>query len=317
MVKLNCPPGKIERVGYHRRGYFRKSYYRKNGEYVHGSYVSEADVSPKCVKDMGKPGKGPKTLPPLGNKLHLRNYGYAIHKPEKERHQALIAASNDNSTLEVLRRLNLIRNYQAIPEIKKIFSKDVDFMKSLYAKRKKEHFRGGKNDRENYYEKQTFCDEDGDCHTVYRIYELHKVNNRQVLYYTLDKNDKNDILSLNNKYISIEQTDKEIIKDLKDNPELFIGIRVNGVLEGYFQYDIISSSTIKIIQFCANKGYGTPLMYFMDKFFNSIDYHRLIIEINMLEKNADKLIEFWKSKEFHEYNHFNKNLCLEKNISND
>ena len=115
-----------------REGYERKAYKRKNGTFVHAAYIK-----PTCVKDMGRPGKGPKTLPKPDKLIHLTNYGYSVHAPDKKREAALLAASKDYGILPILRRINLIRNYQAVPENKLIFSKDVDYMKKLYANAKK------------------------------------------------------------------------------------------------------------------------------------------------------------------------------------
>lgn len=135
--RSKCARGEIEREGYYRKGYMRNSFRRKDGTFVPSTYVSGAEVPPTCVKDMGKPGKGPRILPKPSGKLHLHKYGYAIRKSEANRRAALRAASRDNDTLEVLRHLNLLRNYQPIPENKAIFSQDVEYMKNLYAREKK------------------------------------------------------------------------------------------------------------------------------------------------------------------------------------
>ena len=132
-----CGPGEILKKGYYRKGYQRDKFTRKDGTNVPSSYIPSTRVPPTCIRDVGKPGKGPKTLPKLGDKIHFTKYGYSIYKPEAERRSALRAASKAFNTLEVLRRLNLIRNYQAIPQNKEIFSKDVEYMKKLYANVKK------------------------------------------------------------------------------------------------------------------------------------------------------------------------------------
>lgn len=128
-----CGPGEILRKGYHRKGYERRSFERSDGTKVPATYVSDAYVPPTCVPDQGSKGYGPKTLPPLGMDIHLSNYGYSIHKPANERRAALKAATHDYSTLSVLRRLNLIRNYQAVPENKEKFSDDVKYLQRQYA----------------------------------------------------------------------------------------------------------------------------------------------------------------------------------------
>ena len=67
---------------------------------------------------------------------HLSNYGYELSKPESKRKSSLKRASSKEGTLQVLRRLNLIRNYTAVESNKKKMSKDMEFMKTQYAKEK-------------------------------------------------------------------------------------------------------------------------------------------------------------------------------------
>jgi hypothetical protein len=112
-----CPKGKILR-----QGYVREASSGRPANYVKSS----------CVKDMGKPGKGPKTLPPIGDDLHLSKYGYKVHASSKQRRIALTNAMKDVGILPVLRHLNLIRNYQSDPVIKGAMTKDVEFLKQTY-----------------------------------------------------------------------------------------------------------------------------------------------------------------------------------------
>lgn len=79
-----------------------------------------------------------KVLPLIDPKgPHLTEYGYDIHKSQSEREKSLIKASKKVGVLEVLRRLNLIRNYTAVESNKKKMSKDVEFMKKFYEVSKK------------------------------------------------------------------------------------------------------------------------------------------------------------------------------------
>jgi hypothetical protein len=79
-----------------------------------------------------------KVLPPIDdNAIHLSDYGYTVKKSEKQRKASLSRASSKEGTLQVLRRLNLIRNYTAVDKNKKKMSKDVEFLKLKYAKEKK------------------------------------------------------------------------------------------------------------------------------------------------------------------------------------
>ena len=66
--------------------------------------------------------------------LQLSKYGYSITKSIDDRRAALDAASKDNDILVVLRRLNLVRNYQSIAENKKIFDDDIEYVRELYTK---------------------------------------------------------------------------------------------------------------------------------------------------------------------------------------
>ncbi len=137
----SCGPGQIRRASYDRKAHSRKSY-RRGSTKVKGSYVDRTHVPSACVKDMGKPGKTPKSkrvLPRPGEKLHLSKYGYATHKAPSERHAALMKAAEKSGEpmLTVLRRLNLLANYQADPRAKAAMREDVDYMSAQYAKYKR------------------------------------------------------------------------------------------------------------------------------------------------------------------------------------
>ena len=140
-----CPKGEIKKDSYVRKGYYRKPYTRSDGIRVKGSYISRTKVPSTCVPDKGKKGKTSKkdkVLPKPGKKLSLSRFGYSTDKSTKVRQEALTKASKHPkyNPLEVLRRLNLIRNYQSEEDNKKIMSKDVEFMSKYY---KKYNQRGG------------------------------------------------------------------------------------------------------------------------------------------------------------------------------
>lgn len=70
--------------------------------------------------------------------IHLSKYGYKVKSPEKIRRLSLKRASKKNNKLEILRRLNLIRNItKKNTETKRKLTRDVEFMKTLYKKEKK------------------------------------------------------------------------------------------------------------------------------------------------------------------------------------
>lgn len=135
----SCGRGQIRRKSYERKAHSRKSYTRKGSIKVSGSYVNRTHVPSACTKDMGKPGKTPKSkrvLPEPGDKLHLSKYGYSTHESPVKRHNALMKASKDEPMLAVLRRLVLLSNYQADPRAKAVMKEDVDYMKGRYAMHK-------------------------------------------------------------------------------------------------------------------------------------------------------------------------------------
>lgn len=113
---MSCPAGKIK----------RKAYTTKNGVHYKAT----------CVKDRGRPGKGPKILPAPKNTNHLSKYGYSLDESAQKRHNALKRAVDDKG-LEALRRLNLIRNITATGTSNKAkLSRDVDYASKLYEKKK-------------------------------------------------------------------------------------------------------------------------------------------------------------------------------------
>jgi len=119
MVK--CPNGKI----------LRKGYTRKDGTYV----------SPSCVKDMGKPGKtkpSQKVLPrPTSGGLSQYGYEDIRHKTARQRHQSLTKAVQKDGYATIVRRLNLLANYNknTTPSLHEIMRRDLAWMKKeLYSK---------------------------------------------------------------------------------------------------------------------------------------------------------------------------------------
>ena len=330
LEKYKCGPGQIERVGYHKKGYQRKKYQRKTGTTVPSSYVSSAFVPPVCIKDMGKPGKGPKTLPKLKNIIHLTKYGYGIHKSSNTRHKSLLDASKDFGTLPVLRRLNLIRNYQAIPENKEKFTDDVEFMKKMYSTEKyKKNQYGGSDvfqdpftstntetetetsdssdvDIDNIelpetrnveintiIDTQKTCDSEGKCGVRNIVYEKHNVNGKEIIYYTLGEKDIDDIHKLDLEYFNSDEDRNNVYQKIINNRGLLIGLKVDDILQGYFHYDPMDNMEVQVIWFCANKGYGTPLYIFMEKYFKVNGYTRIILTVSLEGANAMRRLNFW------------------------
>lgn len=359
-----CGPGEIERKGYHRKGFLRNEFVRGNGTIVPASYISAVDVSPVCIKDQGKPGKGPKILPRPGDKIHLSRYGYGIDKPQAIRRAALEAASKDYNTLSVLRRLNLLRNYQSIPENKEIFSDDVEYMQKLYANirgknpkfksKNKQHggnifnesnesnesdesnesYESNESDesdivvnRINLHEpsmvkvnsvmdKETVCDNEGRCDVRNIVYEDHVVDDKKIIFYTLSDNDADEILELDKMYLDSDQTKKAVDQKIVDYRGFLIGIKVDGKLQGYCQYEPLKNSEVKIIWFCSNKGFGIALYTFIEKYFRMNNYTRIIIVVSLEGQHAIRRINFWYQMGFLTYETFaeKKKIHMEKNI---
>ncbi len=85
-----------------------------------------------------------KLLPqPDPNGIHLSKYGYSTSKKESQRRSSLKRTSKKYGALPVLKRLNLIRNITSTTTSEKtkkahnVMSRDVNYMKKLYAKEKK------------------------------------------------------------------------------------------------------------------------------------------------------------------------------------
>src|SRR5947208_3391455 len=97
---MTCPKGQIRRSSYKRKSYSRKG----------GITVKASRVKSTCIKDVGKPGKGPKTLPQPDKNNLLSRFGYKLKKNKNERQKSLKEASKKYGILPVLRRTNLIAN---------------------------------------------------------------------------------------------------------------------------------------------------------------------------------------------------------------
>ena len=145
--KGSCPEGEIMRKGYYRKGHERKSYKKKSKSRsqkrisIKGSYVDRTWIPRTCVPDKGKPGKTPKSariLPKPGKEVSLRRYGYATSLPARQRKKALKRTAEKHGYLKTLRRLNLLRNYQADPHARKIMDEDVLRMSEMYEDHKVE-----------------------------------------------------------------------------------------------------------------------------------------------------------------------------------
>jgi hypothetical protein len=128
-MPAKCPKGKILRVEY-----TRKSYTRADGTFVQGSTVKAG-----CVPDKGKPGKTPlsrKILPkPTPGSLSKFGYHDVKHTLAAQRHGALTKAVQDAGYATIVRRVNLIANYNKFsdPTTHKIMRGDIAWMQKNLA----------------------------------------------------------------------------------------------------------------------------------------------------------------------------------------
>jgi len=130
-----CSKGEIVRDGYK-----RKAYTRSDGVRVRATYVPAS-----CVPDKGKPGKTPKSkkVLPKPVKGNLSKYGYSDVKNTSAaiRHAALKRAVKDAGYATIVRRVNLVANYNKFsnPRVHDIMRRDIRWMQRnlapLYSKR--------------------------------------------------------------------------------------------------------------------------------------------------------------------------------------
>lgn len=131
-TKLECNIDQIVRDGY-----YRKSYTKKDGTHVKGKYIKQT-----CTKDMGKPGKTPKSkkvLPKVENKGFLTKYGYKESDSFAKRKKALNKAIEEYGALKVQRHIGLIRNYaKGEPKRHKLLTKDFEYVRDIRIKQNEE-----------------------------------------------------------------------------------------------------------------------------------------------------------------------------------
>lgn len=329
--KRECKPGQILREGYTRNSYWRNAYTRADGVRVPRTKVAESQVPPTCVPDMGNPGRGEKVLPKPGNIIHLSAFGYSIRKSKNQRQKALLDASEKYGMRKVLGRLNLLRNYQAIPENKQKFSKDVEYLKGQYQKISKtgrtappydvynDPKERGRQANPNNRRKQKggidnnidtdeeaipevgtriqhtqreVC-EDNKCRVQDYVEETHEANGRKVTFITLTETDADAILELDKRFYDKDRTIDQVMKNLSANPGQLIGVKINDVLEGYCQYVYPDANTAKIICFSVNSGYCSTLYSFMAKYFGASGHNRVLIPIELSNDEATARMNFW------------------------
>lgn len=251
---MSCAKGQILRVGYTTR--------------------KGVKVKPTCIKDRGKPGKGPKTLPDTSGDLHLTDYGYKTALAASTRRAALRRASQAEGTLAVLRHLNLIRNKQASgSDAKNIMSEDVNYMKQYYSREQS----GGYT-----YYSSNHSYSGGDVWSSSTSYSSVSDGINDSFSFTKEVNGKSiEFYSL----------------DLPNN-ERGIGVNADGELKGVLHYSC-DADTIIMHKYTVEKGFNTALLTFASKHFKTQGYKHIIIVIkaDRSEKTKEKL-NFWLGKGF-------------------
>ena len=138
LSRKNCPPGMIARKAYTRkystavrqRGFTVK---RKNGRsYRVIPKTSNTHVNSRCIKNTGKPGKGPKHFGPL-RKGNLSRHGYSFRRGETERRAALKRAVRDYGRTGVYHKLNAVAKLtkRVSPTASDVFAKDRNWVKQI------------------------------------------------------------------------------------------------------------------------------------------------------------------------------------------
>ena len=262
-------------------------------------------------------------LTKLNNKLHLTKYGYNIHSSNALRYNALHNAIADNNPLLVWKQLNLIRDNHIIPEYKQLFSEDAKYIKKYINQKggagilEDEMAESSETDEvingieiqsptviqlNTIIDREKVCDGEGKCGVRNVVYEVHYVNGKEVEFRTLDMDDADSILELDIKYYDSDEKIENVVKKIMENAGLMIGIIVDGLLEGYCLYSPFEENlTVEIVWFCANKGNGTPLYHFMEKYFQMADYQKVIIVVSLEDKFAVRRINFWYKMGFTTY----------------
>jgi hypothetical protein len=119
--RRRCTSGKILR-----KSYSRKSYTRSDGTKVQG-----AKVPARCIKDLGKAGKGKRLF--VLRKGTLSRYGYSTKISTEARHMALRKALENLPRATIVRKLNAlaILNKNTHPSRSRILRADMKFVMKI------------------------------------------------------------------------------------------------------------------------------------------------------------------------------------------
>lgn len=120
----SCPKGMI----------LRKSYTRKIKR-RNSAKTRKIRIASKCIRDLGKPGKGKKLIGPL-KKGGLTKFGYSTKKTIKSRERALAKAVKHNDPLTIFRKLNAIYvlTKNTNKRVSRTMKRDRNWIKKKYMK---------------------------------------------------------------------------------------------------------------------------------------------------------------------------------------
>lgn len=145
MSSKKCPVGKIRR-----KESYVEPYTRADGTRVKGHYRKSV-----CVEDRGKPGKTPKSkrVLPQPKKNGLSKYGYSTKKIMNDRREALRKAVRSEGYAYVIRRLNLLANFNENqnPRVANTMRRDISWIQSNL----KSSNRGGVDDPRGMVQKKS------------------------------------------------------------------------------------------------------------------------------------------------------------------
>jgi hypothetical protein len=120
-----CPSGKIRRAAYtatrRAKGLFGK---------LRGKRYT---VKASCIKNTGKPGKGPKVIGPM-KEGELTAMGYSAQDPAGNRHAALDRAVSHYGKLSTLHKVNAIAvlTKRTAPSRSRTYTTDVHYIQKKY-----------------------------------------------------------------------------------------------------------------------------------------------------------------------------------------
>jgi hypothetical protein len=147
-------------------------------------------------------------------------------------------------------------------------------------------------------EERIICNSE-DC----EIKESHTVDDKTITYYTLTEKDVEQILDLDQIFMDSDRTEDDVLKNMKKNKGLLIGIKDEdkNELQGYCQYVPLDNKEVEIKWFCANKTFGEALYIFMEKYFQSKKYTRITVDFSLDGRYAIPRINFWNRIYFRTY----------------